>query len=75
MRVAWRLGRLVLGYACIVVGIIGLFLPILQGVLFLLLGLSLLGADSAWARRRRDQLRLWFARRRTSANDRGDGNG
>jgi uncharacterized protein YqgC (DUF456 family) len=32
-----------LGILCIVVGIIGLFLPGIQGILLILLGLSLLG--------------------------------
>lgn len=39
------------GWAFIVVGIIGLFLPILQGVLFILIGLIILSAEYHWARR------------------------
>jgi uncharacterized membrane protein YbaN (DUF454 family) len=34
-----------------VLGILGLFLPILQGILFLLIGLSLLSNSSPWAAR------------------------
>lgn len=33
----------ILGIACIVLGIIGLFLPGIQGILLILVGLSLLG--------------------------------
>jgi uncharacterized membrane protein YbaN (DUF454 family) len=37
------------GWCFIVLGILGLFLPILQGILFLLIGLSLLSNSSPWA--------------------------
>lgn len=37
------------GWGFIVLGILGLFLPILQGILFLLIGLSLLSNSSPWA--------------------------
>jgi uncharacterized membrane protein YbaN (DUF454 family) len=40
-----------LGWAFIALGILGLFLPILQGILFLLIGLSLLSNSSPWAAR------------------------
>ena len=40
---------LLTGWAFIVLGIIGLFLPILQGVLFLLIGLAILSTEYAWA--------------------------
>jgi len=33
----------------IVLGIVGLFLPILQGILFLILGLLILSQEYAWA--------------------------
>jgi uncharacterized membrane protein YbaN (DUF454 family) len=46
-----RFARIVAGTACIVLGIAGLFLPVLQGVLLLLLGLSLLGKESERVRR------------------------
>lgn len=38
------------GWALVVLGLVGLVVPVLQGVLFLFLGLSMLSADSAWAR-------------------------
>ena len=42
---------LIIGWLMIVVGIVGLFLPILQGVLFILLGLAILSRESEVARR------------------------
>ncbi len=40
---------LVLGWAFIVLGIAGLFLPVLQGILFLLIGLIILSTEYVWA--------------------------
>lgn len=42
---------LVLGWGLIALGVAGLFLPVLQGVLFILLGLLLLSRHSRWAAR------------------------
>lgn len=39
---AWHMARIVLGWAFIVLGIIGCFLPFLQGILFLAIGAGLL---------------------------------
>lgn len=39
------------GWAFIVVGLAGLFLPILPGLLFLLIGLVILSARHHWAKR------------------------
>jgi uncharacterized membrane protein YbaN (DUF454 family) len=41
----------VCGWGFIVLGIAGLFLPILQGILFLLVGLTILSVEHHWARR------------------------
>ena len=46
-----RVAVLVLGWILIVFGIVGLFLPVLQGVLFILLGLYVLSRESETARR------------------------
>jgi uncharacterized membrane protein YbaN (DUF454 family) len=46
-----------LGCGFVVLGVIGLFLPILQGILFLLIGFFLLSAEYAWARKIFDKLR------------------
>lgn len=46
-----RILVLIVGWAFIVLGILGLFLPILQGVLFLLVGLIILSSEYVWAHR------------------------
>jgi uncharacterized membrane protein YbaN (DUF454 family) len=43
------------GWAFVALGIAGLFLPFLQGILFLLVGLTILSMNHHWARR-------WIAR-------------
>jgi len=49
MKPIWRkvvlVGRHILGWLFIVLGILGLFLPILQGILFLCIGVLLLADD------------------------------
>lgn len=55
-----RILVLVLGWALVILGVIGLFVPILQGVLFLLLGLWLLSHESKWAHRCLLKLRMRF---------------
>ena len=42
---------LVFGWGFILLGVIGLVLPILQGVLFLLIGLLILSSEYVWAHR------------------------
>ncbi|HMG32630.1 MAG TPA: PGPGW domain-containing protein [Blastocatellia bacterium] len=39
------------GWFFIILGVLGLFLPILQGIIFLLIGLTLLSSSSPWAAR------------------------
>jgi len=41
-----RIGLLILGWFFIVLGILGLFLPILQGIVFILIGLTILSSRS-----------------------------
>jgi uncharacterized membrane protein YbaN (DUF454 family) len=48
------------GWGFIVLGILGLFLPILQGILFLLIGLSLLSNSSPWAAKLLNKMRERF---------------
>jgi uncharacterized protein len=58
-----RLKRLAIywtGWGFILLGIAGLFLPILQGILFLLIGLALLSNTSPWAARLLVRLRNRF---------------
>ncbi len=40
---------LVTGWTFILLGIVGLFLPVLQGILFLLIGLVILSSEYVWA--------------------------
>jgi uncharacterized membrane protein YbaN (DUF454 family) len=46
-----KLGLLIIGWFFIVLGILGLFLPILQGILFILIGLAILSSRSELIRR------------------------
>jgi uncharacterized protein YqgC (DUF456 family) len=48
------------GWAFILLGIIGLFLPFLQGILFILVGLIILSTQYAWAGRLLAKLRARF---------------
>lgn len=57
-RVA-RFGKIVLGWLFLILGFLGLFLPVLQGVLFLAIGLAILATEQIWARR----LLTWLRRR------------
>lgn len=50
------------GWGFILVGIVGLFLPVLQGVLFLLIGLMILSTEYAWAHRLLQRVREKFPR-------------
>jgi len=55
-----RVVVLVIGWSLIGLGIVGLAVPILQGVLFILLGLFVLSRESVWARRHFESLRQRF---------------
>jgi len=46
-----RIGLLIIGWLLVVLGIIGLFLPILQGILFILIGLAILSSRSETIKR------------------------
>jgi uncharacterized membrane protein YbaN (DUF454 family) len=48
-RAIKRIGLLVLGWGFILLGIVGLFLPVLQGILFILIGLVILSSEYVWA--------------------------
>ena len=41
-----KIGILIIGWSFIVLGILGLFLPILQGILFIMIGLAILSSRS-----------------------------
>ena len=55
----WRVLRIFAGWTLLLLGILGLFLPVLQGFLFIASGLALLSADVQWARRLREKLSKW----------------
>lgn len=55
-----RLVLLTLGWALVALGVVGLFLPILQGILFILAGLSILSHESETAHRWLERLRARF---------------
>ncbi|MCR6629112.1 MAG: PGPGW domain-containing protein [Magnetospirillum sp.] len=56
---AVRITKIIVGWSFLVLGVLGLFLPILQGVLFLAIGLSILATEQEWAER----LLAWARRR------------
>jgi uncharacterized protein len=55
-----RILVLIVGWAFILLGILGLFLPVLQGVVFLLVGLIILSSEYVWAHRLLTRLRERF---------------
>lgn len=55
-----RILVLIVGWGFILLGIAGLFLPVLQGVLFLLVGLIILSSEYVWAHRLLTRLRERF---------------
>jgi uncharacterized protein len=57
-----RIATYIVGWAFILLGIAGLFLPILQGILFLLIGLFVLSSVSPWAERLLNRIRRRFPR-------------
>ncbi len=68
-----RIALLITGWTFIVLGILGLFLPILQGILFLLIGLVILSSEYVWAHRLLNKLRQRFpgiSRKADEASDR-----
>lgn len=62
MLIAWGLLRQVLGWFFILLGLIGLVLPVLQGVLFLVIGIALVGRRN-WLIRRSTLIFKRFLRR------------
>ncbi len=55
-----RIGVLIVGWAFIVLGVVGLFLPVLQGILFLLIGLLILSSEYVWAHNLLHKIRVRF---------------
>jgi len=55
-----RLLLLLAGWFFLLLGIVGLFLPVLQGVLFIVIGLTLLSSEYAWSRKLLSALKARF---------------
>ena len=55
-----RIALLALGWLLVIFGTAGLFLPVLQGILFLLIGLLILAKEYRWARRLITRLQARF---------------
>jgi hypothetical protein len=51
---------LISGWGFIFLGVVGLFLPFLQGVLFLLIGITILSTEYVWAHKLLQKLRMRF---------------
>ena len=51
---------LVTGWAFIVIGIVGLFLPVLQGIVCIVIGLIILSTEYHWARRLLEKVKTRF---------------
>jgi uncharacterized membrane protein YbaN (DUF454 family) len=60
---------LIVGWCFILLGIVGLFLPILQGVLFLLIGLIILSSEYVWAHHLLSKLRQRFPKISSTAEE------
>lgn len=58
----WKITRLVVGWGLIVLGIVGLFLPFLQGIFLIVAGLALLSKDRPWAKRWLEQIKARLKR-------------
>ena len=61
----YRLIMLCMGYFFMLLGVLGLFLPVLQGFLFLFVGLIILARHAPWAGRCLD----WIRRRHPRFGD------
>ena len=46
-----KIGMLIIGWVFIGLGILGLFLPLLQGILFIMIGLAILSSRSEMVKR------------------------
>jgi uncharacterized membrane protein YbaN (DUF454 family) len=60
---------LIAGWSFILLGIVGLFVPVLQGVLFILVGLAILSSEYVWAHHLMTRLRQRFPKLGRSADE------
>jgi len=61
-RTVKKVVALVAGWLFIVLGVIGLFLPFMQGILFLMIGLTILSGEYVWAHHLLTKVRARFPR-------------
>jgi hypothetical protein len=61
-----RVAIIATGWVFVALGIAGLFLPLLQGILFLLIGLVILSKEYSWAGKLLSRIRSRFPRMATS---------
>lgn len=59
-QVVKRIAMIVVGWIFIVLGVVGLFLPVMQGILFILIGLTILSTEYVWAHHLLAKLRARF---------------
>lgn len=64
-----RILLVVVGWIFLILGVAGLFLPILQGVLFILIGLIILSTEYVWAHRLLERFRKRFPRLGRTADE------
>ncbi len=67
-----RFAVLLIGWCFILLGVAGLFLPVLQGILFLLIGLIILSTEYVWAHHLLTKLRARFPGISRTADDAGE---
>jgi hypothetical protein len=68
----WRGVKITLGLILLPLGVVGLFLPFLQGVLFLLIAVALLSSEIPYVARLRDRVRARFPGPWEKAEELGD---
>lgn len=71
-RTTIRVARIVAGVAFLILGFLGLFLPFLQGILFLTIGLTLLSHESERARQWSEWLRSYLHRKNSTSVERNE---
>lgn len=59
----------ILGWTFLGLGVLGLFLPFLQGILFLLIGLYLLSKSSPWAKYLLERMKMRYPKLSSTFED------
>ena len=66
----WRTFRILAGMVLIVLGLLGMVLPVVPGIPLLLAWVALLGSNHPWVRPFMARLRLWRRKRARAAGTR-----